>query len=158
MSCLALCDTDSDSVQMLQRSTQVGEFYRMSPPPVYDENKPLPATYMDILVYNEEADKLQHITFAEALHACCLEDIDGGVNIFSMTQADFKTSKKHAETLTHALDLTSLEGIVAAVKAGVWVPVCITIARPFIEHLMVSSIATVSGRDTGATLFGPADM
>ena len=32
------------------------------------------------------------------------------------------------------------------------------IARPFIEHLMHNVIMTVSGRDTGATLFGPADM
>jgi hypothetical protein len=34
----------------------------------------------------------------------------------------------------------------------------IVIARPFIEHLMHSVIMAVSGRDTGATLFGPADM
>jgi hypothetical protein len=34
----------------------------------------------------------------------------------------------------------------------------ITICRPFLEHLMHSCILTVAGRDTGATLFGPADM
>jgi len=33
----------------------------------------------------------------------------------------------------------------------------ITICRPFLEHLMHSCILTVAGRDTGATLFGPAD-
>lgn len=32
------------------------------------------------------------------------------------------------------------------------------VARPFIEHLMHSAIMTVSGRDTGAMLFGPSDM
>ena len=32
------------------------------------------------------------------------------------------------------------------------------IARPFIEHYMMSAIMTVSGRDTGAMLFGPSDM
>jgi len=37
---------DQDSVQMLQRSTQVGEFYRMAPPNVFDTTKRLPATYM----------------------------------------------------------------------------------------------------------------
>ena len=31
-------------------------------------------------------------------------------------------------------------------------------SRPFIEHLMMSAIMTVSGRDTGAMLFGPSDM
>lgn len=37
---------DQDSVQMLQRSSQVGEFYRMAPPAVYNSKKRLPATYM----------------------------------------------------------------------------------------------------------------
>jgi hypothetical protein len=32
------------------------------------------------------------------------------------------------------------------------------VARPFIEHAMHNVIMTVAGRDTGATLFGPADM
>ena len=41
---------DQDSVQMLQRSTQIGEFYRMHPPPVWDKSKQLPPTYMDILI------------------------------------------------------------------------------------------------------------
>ena len=43
-----------------------------------------------------------------------------------------------------------------AVKNGHWVPVEIVIARPFIEHLMLSAVVAVAGRDTGATLFGPA--
>ena len=30
---------DQDSVQMLQRSSQVGEFYRMMPPAVWNKNK-----------------------------------------------------------------------------------------------------------------------
>jgi hypothetical protein len=34
----------------------------------------------------------------------------------------------------------------------------IVVARPFIEHTMHNVIMAVSGRDTGATLFGPADM
>ena len=37
-------------------------------------------------------------------------------------------------------------------------PVYIVVARPFIEHLMHSAVVAVAGRDTGATLFGPADM
>lgn len=34
---------------MLQRSTQIGEFYRMSPPAVYDNTVQLPPSYMDIM-------------------------------------------------------------------------------------------------------------
>jgi hypothetical protein len=47
--------------------------------------------------------------------------------------------------------------IAFAVAAGVWVPVEIVIARPFIQHLMLSAIVAVAGSKTGATLFGPAD-
>lgn len=61
-------------------------------------------------------------------------------------------------------DVRALRGAAAAgfvavcVANGIWVPAEIVIARPFIEHLMMSAIVTVAGRDTGATLFGPADM
>lgn len=48
--------------------------------------------------------------------------------------------------------------LVDLVEKGVWVPVEIVIARPFIEHLTLSAVVAVAGRDTGATLFGPADM
>jgi hypothetical protein len=48
--------------------------------------------------------------------------------------------------------------LINAVKAGAWVPVEIVICRPFIEHLTLSAVVTVAGSETGATLFGPADM
>lgn len=54
--------------------------------------------------------------------------------------------------------LNAAKAVAAAVSNGIWCPAEIVIARPFIEHLMLSAIVTVSGRDTGATLFGPADM
>lgn len=50
------------------------------------------------------------------------------------------------------------KALINMVRAGVYCPVEIVICRPFIEHLMMSAIVCVSGRDTGATLFGPADM
>jgi hypothetical protein len=34
----------------------------------------------------------------------------------------------------------------------------VVLARPFIEHAMMSAVLTVAGQDTGATLFGPSDM
>jgi hypothetical protein len=57
-----------------------------------------------------------------------------------------------------ALRAKLVKQLIILVKAGVYVPVEIVVARPFIEHLMLSAIVAVSGRDTGATLFGPADM
>jgi hypothetical protein len=51
---------------------------------------------------------------------------------------------------------TSVDEIINAVQEGQWLPLSIVIARPFIEHLMMSAVMTVAGRDTGATLFGPA--
>jgi len=45
-SCLFMF-ADQDSVQMLQRSSQIGEFYRMAPPEVWDASlTKLPPTYM----------------------------------------------------------------------------------------------------------------
>ena len=42
---------------MLQRSSQIGEFYRMSPPEVWDTKEKLPPSYMDIMIYDEESDR-----------------------------------------------------------------------------------------------------
>lgn len=196
---------DQDSVQMLQRSTQVGEFYRMHPPPVWNKIKKLPGTYADLLIYDEEADKHQHIRFETALHAALpIQDANensdlqelvkllGGSEDYNLARQKFfnelyqaylgRPADINPDTGDQGTDLvipgeanaeaqTALQRIgnvrvpninkakiIDAVKKGVWIPFCIVIARPFIEHLMMSAIMTVSGRDTGATLFGPADM
>lgn len=177
---------DADSVQMLQRSSQLGEFYRMMPPPVWQKERLLPPQYLDLLIYDEELDQLKHIDFKQALHATGAEDDPGAIlNVAKLlgltdagTLARFKTQlaprgtvfkdKNGADVAASeapnnalqdaTLDNLTVEKITTAIDAGIWVPVCITICRPFIEHLMMSAICTVSGRDTGATLFGPADM
>jgi hypothetical protein len=163
---------DQDSVQMLQRSTQVGEFYRMSPPAVYNEKEALPASYMDLLIYDEESDKLAHIPFEQALYATCAES---DVDISAAVGGDAAVDKILAAALKHMnaakipdgaikkSDLQAGSGLtvkkmVDIVATGVYLEICIVIARPFIEHHMLSAVAAVSGRDTGATLYGPADM
>lgn len=221
---------------MLQRSSQVGEFYRMSPPPVFDTTKALPPTYMgghplqnehlaclllcfpscvsrfvaDISIYDEEMDRHVHIPFQQALYATCFGDASESLvvgDIFGLANLDDTTVKIYnahkavveaslpagvaavaagtavpkiktatggdikdgaglkdlgkklkATTATAAEIKEVLESIIGLVAAGVWCPVEIVIVRPFIEHLMLSAIMTVAGRDTGATLFGPADM
>lgn len=50
------------------------------------------------------------------------------------------------------------QAILNALQKGVRLPIACVVARPFIEHNMLSSIITVAGSDTGCTLFGPADM
>lgn len=63
-------------------------------------------------------------------------------------------------TAGNKADDAAIEALVTGIKTlvafGVWVPVEIVICRPFIEHLSLSAIVAVAGRDTGATLFGPA--
>jgi hypothetical protein len=188
---------DQDSVQMLQRSTQIGEFYRMSPPAVWDSSRRLPSSYMDIMIYDEESDRHVHIPFEQAIWATCYghaqgptgdlfqfsampEDVKAKVNkssadmpIFGGAQGElagaFQGGRADGsaglgtwlkETTRDYNDVNDIVEVVnkliEAVRAGVWVPVEIVITRPFIEHLMLSAIVTVSGRDTGATLFGPA--
>jgi hypothetical protein len=93
---------DSDALQMLQRSTQIGEYYV--------------CPKAGVVIYDEEQDKLVKIEQADAEAA-------GDV------------------TAPGDDDDTAL-----------------IIVRPFIEHTMMSAVMAVAGRDTGATLFGPADM
>ena len=175
---------------MLQRSSQIGEFYRMSPPAVFDMTKKLPSSYMDILVYDEEGDKLTHIEFKHALYATCASDAADVADLITGTKDETEQLNKlrnianvaanHiAQAKIKGADGTSvmtspfgdgtenldtlkakftIQNIINAVQAGVCVKICIVIARPFIEHHMLSAVAAVSGRDTGATLYGPSDM
>jgi hypothetical protein len=288
---------DQDSVQMLQRSTQIGEYYRMAPPNVFASDRKLPASYMDIMVYDEEQDMHVMLPFAEALHATCychseasdlraadvfgiklltvaaiMRMLEHGSAIGDKADASAKTlaklfqlcgapyvaamddeqpsasggdadpppaprempamptprersgssdmpmpaggsaaealgqmqeaiyapsaeasaaapkapkaTKATKEEVIQRLDaelnaamkdlpaippqtadalrekyyLALVGMILETVAAGVWVPIEIIIARPFIQHLMLSAIVAVAGSTTGATLFGPADM
>lgn len=118
----------------------------------------------DIMIYDEETDQLKHISFSQAARACgfgvegtafaehigweAARAVPGTiVQPVGVDNAVYAKVNKPAPTLLE---------IIEGVEAGIHLPVCITIARPFIEHLMMSCIACVSGRDTGATLFGPA--
>lgn len=204
---------------MLQRSTQVGEFYRMQAPKVFDTNKKLPSHYMDIVIYDEEMDKHVHIGIREALNFA-LGEKDGGAGQRTIADVggDWENSVKTSDaaksvhktvatqyiaTMKALADAATAAAVAAAAAAkgtageaaadtaaaaalaaaaavptsaaldvlptgmnadaladevakGNWLPLEVIIARPFIEHLMMSAIMTVSGRDTGATLFGPA--
>ena len=146
---------DADSLQMLQRNTQVGEFYRMRAPSIdwtpADKTKAAAENakhknYMDIIIYNEESDMHVHISFEEALKATCVFNSDKSL---AVAENPFKAKDGSA------LDYDTL---VNNNKNGVWMPVSLVIARPFIEHRMMSAVLAVAGADTGVTLFGPADM
>ena len=106
--------------------------------------------FADILIYDEEADKHVHIPFERACKAAGLIDAKDPKDRPDTTGANFPPwCNTEAKTKT-AVD---------ANKNGKYLEdICLCIVRPFIEHLMMSAVMTVSGRDTGATLFGPADM
>ena len=157
---------------MLQRSTQVGEFYRMAPPKTFKKNaandaaEDLPGQYLDIVIYDEEMDRHVHITAREALRAAMhgQKHMKGPTGGF-FGDLEFLTKKYQeagitADSLVVAAgsDGLTAEAIATAIESREWHPVEIIIARPFIEHLMMSAVIAVAGRDTGATLFGPADM
>tara|TARA_B110000858_G_scaffold134563_1_gene152967 strand:- start:3955 stop:5772 length:1818 start_codon:yes stop_codon:yes gene_type:complete len=200
---------DADSVQMLTRNSQVGEFYVMSPPQINPnpnapqqevtpaqidaagaEYKALPYTIdavnlhtSDIMIYDEESDRHVRVTWESALEATMVdaavsEAVDvaaenlildralstgsGEVTTLKKWQEDANTIKLF-NTQTAGVFVT-LQGEERVTKKGI--PKfqdinssCrIVVARPFIEHMMHNVILTVAGRDTGATLFGPADM
>ena len=167
---------------MLQRSTQIGEFYRMSPPAGLERPGALPSSYMDIMIYDEEKDQHVHVTFREALYAAGVGAADAPATTGRSTLAGEHPRRRALNKTVVATRSGAVaqgpaggswgcwcgpglphlyawppdpENMIATVAKGVWLPIEIVIARPFIEHLAMSAIMCVSGRDTGATLFGP---
>lgn len=161
---------DQDSVQMLTRNSQVGEFYVLQPPQV-DPGADRSLFTCDSLIYDEESDRHVRITWGQALAACCISELDP-TNTEVAIKTKRMTDKKLETWLQKARNIqafnegeagTAENGMPASVDAdSTWAridkDIRIVVARPFIEHLMHSVIMAVSGRDTGATLFGPADM
>ena len=148
---------------MLQRSTQVGEFYRMSPPRVWNTKEELPATHLDIVIYDEEHDKHVHITILEALLAAGINQPQNvaagkehdffGVKDLTATDervlmhlqgknnyGDANAVKKIQDVLGPAAlgKADSAQNIVAELRKGYWLPIEIVIARPFIEHVRIA--------------------
>lgn len=121
------------------------------------------------MIYDEEHDKHVHITAIEALTAMGYDSLmkknnqdtpyyeeckkAGKAKVDAINKGITNVDEQKAEYLP-----SSIEDVKTALDKGKWIPLEIVIARPFLEHLMMSAIMTVAGRDTGATLFGPADM
>jgi hypothetical protein len=147
---------DNDSLQMLTRNSQVGEFYVMAPPQVKPKGESGQHT-CDIMIFDEERDAHVRIGWREALNATlCAQEaafltkykekpMAGGGNL-----EDWATKANAWAIYNDAETTNAYEGLDKDVR--------IIVARPFIEHAMHNVIMTVAGRDTGATLFGPADM
>ena len=139
---------------MLTRSSQIGEFYVMSPPQVAPTNGTMHTC--DMMIYDEESDKHVRITWREALNATLAGDPDVAgpdarvsTGSGSMLLSDWKSAAEDVATFNET-NTGNYDGINKDIR--------IIVARPFIEHLMHNVILAVSGRETGATLFGPADM
>jgi hypothetical protein len=161
---------------MLQRYSQVGEYYLMQKPASVPEGA---KNYMDILVYDEERDTHAQIPFGDALVATGFFKKNGDT-IAIVTQPaqddpNYPDVKAAFDNLGSSVsgDLTVSQWATAALalytsaKNGVAIAdgqkanadkVVVCLARPFIEHSMLSAILCVAGADTGATLFGPSDM
>ena len=155
---------DADSVQMLTRSSQIGEFYVMAPPQVFPGEGEKGKFTCDILIYDEESDRHVRVTWRDALKACLLavganahaEGIAGDVPMDG--KGDVAAWVAKADLWATYSESGGSKGAYEAAAGGGGLDVRIVLARPFIEHLMHNAILTVAGRDTGATLFGPADM
>ena len=164
---------DADSVQMLTRSTQIGEFYVMGPP-IF---KPDEGTigFMDLYIYDEESDRHVRIPWEAAVAATCLNSngcIGASTATFQLAAADGTDALTSKEWLDAAAlfcianrsgkkdDIKNAFNYGVAPTSGTpkAAKVYITLCRPFIEHMMHSAIVAVAGRDTGATLFGPAGV
>lgn len=126
---------------MLTRSSQIGEFYVMSPPQVKPDGDG--KFTCDLLIYDEESDRHVRITWRDALKATFVDVADGSVgdqgakamagggdSASWATQAEewAKFSEGNADAKTYD---AILKNNASAIDCR------IVIARPFIEHMMV---------------------
>mgnify|MGYP001384845267 CR=1 FL=1 len=153
---------------MLTRNSQIGEFYVMSPPQI----KPPDGGHRftcDMMIYDEESDRHVRIEWGKALEASLvgglIKDYGGtivaeapGTDVANHTLAKWHAKAVLWQTYNEAKTEKASQDAWTAATADEGRDVRIVVSRPFIEHLMHNVIMTVSGRDTGATLFGPADM
>lgn len=174
-----------DAMQPLNRHTQVGEWYEMCAPMVGAAGKADPDA-MSIQIFDEVRDRLVTITFADVrkhLHMHRVfanyeaeggkkaDDADplGIIGWMTATQAtnpDAASSLNKSWRARQRCDFTKFSYIDPAdwnklyvmIEEGKWTPFRVILTRPFIEHTMLSMVMAVSGRDTGAMLYGPSDM
>ena len=118
---------------MLQRSTQIGEFYRMKPPEVWNVMKGLPPHYMDILIFDEESDRHVRITFEAALKASnakegffrdrrqrTADNVSAGVAGRRWTTPRARTH--HRQNVLDAVNGANVDTLVEMASKGVWLP------------------------------------
>jgi len=141
---------DQDSVQMLTRNSQVGEFYVLQPPQVTPEKGKEKFT-CDALIYDEESDRHVRVTWAQALKACC---IGGQGNISADTDMSHPTggmgaSKKLSAWMKEAIKIQAFneqktvpentypgqtEAVAPPENGAFDQDIRIVVARPFIEY------------------------
>ena len=150
---------DADSLQMLTRSSQIGEFYVMAPPQVHPRAKRLHTC--DISSTTRSATATCASTWRDALKASPAAPWVPPHTQRAAGKCPGRQGRRgrlgdqgRRGRPTGASGSKALQ----AAAGGGGLDVRIVLARPFIEHLMHNVIMTVAGRDTGATLFGPADM
>ena len=146
---------------MLERFSQVGEHYIMRVPDGVDLNEDFKGV-ADILIYDEERDVHVKISWADALKATGVAAANGIATTTTDAQGNSVDVELEGITLVRwkvAADAIANGTIGENGPTQDEIKNCaICIARPFIEHAMLSAILTVSGQDTGATIFGPSDM
>ena len=161
---------------MLQRFTQVGEYYVMSKPDGLDDEA---IGFMDIMLYDEESDKFVKIPYIDALASTGVFTITdraaGTIDVAAAGDPDqatvigkkadgtdllFGAAAAQGTYAANAIALAALNAVKSgtAGTVGKALDAPVILSRPFIEHAMLSAVLTVSGQDTGATLFGPSDM
>ena len=95
---------DNESLQMLTRSSQVGEFYVMSPPQVKPKGETGEHT-CDIMLFDEERDTHVRITWEDALKATLVKDPEFMKNRAPGTKMqDGKENKSTLKTWMDAAD------------------------------------------------------
>jgi len=147
---------DNESLQMLTRSSQVGEFYVMAPPQVKPKGDS--DHTCDIMIFDEERDLHVRIGWRDAMNAALCKQGSDFLSKYATKPVNNGTSSVTLKSWADKAEAWAKYNEGGEYAATLDKDVRLIVARPFIEHTMHNVIMAVAGRDTGATLFGPADM
>ena len=119
---------------MLTRSSQVGEFYVMSPPQVKPEN---PQFTCDMMIYDEESDRHVRIQWKDAMDACLIGvngGVDGTKEVVGVGQASVWQDHANAwATYNASSDANAAYPPALPGGGNADINLRIVVARPFIE-------------------------
>ena len=170
-----------DPVDMLTAPRQIGEFCVMTSKYITEDDYDTSTSkykvgFRDIRMYDERQDRMEVMTYKEALYNCVIWNDDGSYRFFE-GMGYFMTSVARG-TVPKFGDLANFDAIFSSKKGGAaikdepitrenaikyheegkYIPFDLLLARPYALYNCSSMIIMKAGEDTGSTYIGWTDF